>query len=344
MKILSTTISVCIAFVLASNAYAGSGGAAFLKKGVGARALALGGAYTSLADDASSIYWNPAGLARVQDYSVSLMGASGSSNEWEGLSDMTPSHNFVAVSVPLSKVADSFKTLVFAIGYINSTFKNVSKSDEDGIYGHFDDTQNAVFLSLSAPMWEGNTNLYAGVTFKYVMEKMEGIGGGSASGYDVDAGLIYNVFDTLNFGVFISNGATTQWEGSGGTDHAAVAAKFGISNKFLINKKMNITPAADIIQVQKEPLSASFGLEFSYLDVTDGYNLSLSGVHVRGGLNSYALEKRYGVSETINENLSYSIGFGIDLEVFGKFLQIDYALGMGNIFDRQSKVSINFYF
>ncbi len=41
-------------------------GAAFLKLGTGARATALGGAYTALGDDASSIGWNPAGLARLE--------------------------------------------------------------------------------------------------------------------------------------------------------------------------------------------------------------------------------------------------------------------------------------
>jgi len=41
-------------------------GAAFLKLGTGARAAAMGGAYTALGDDASSIGWNPAGLARLE--------------------------------------------------------------------------------------------------------------------------------------------------------------------------------------------------------------------------------------------------------------------------------------
>ena len=39
--------------------------AAFLKIGVGARAAAMGGAYTSVADDASAVGWNPAGPAAL---------------------------------------------------------------------------------------------------------------------------------------------------------------------------------------------------------------------------------------------------------------------------------------
>ncbi len=37
----------------------------FLKIGVGARAAGMGGAFVAMADDATSMYWNPAGLARI---------------------------------------------------------------------------------------------------------------------------------------------------------------------------------------------------------------------------------------------------------------------------------------
>lgn len=42
---------------------AGTTSAAFLKIGVGARPVAMAGAYTAIADDPYAVYWNPAGLA-----------------------------------------------------------------------------------------------------------------------------------------------------------------------------------------------------------------------------------------------------------------------------------------
>ncbi len=58
--------------MLASAAARGAETAAFLDVGVGARALAMGGAYTALASGADAIYWNPAGLARAEKRQVSL--------------------------------------------------------------------------------------------------------------------------------------------------------------------------------------------------------------------------------------------------------------------------------
>ena len=41
----------------------GTTAAQFLKIGVGARAVGMGSAFAATADDITSIYWNPAGLA-----------------------------------------------------------------------------------------------------------------------------------------------------------------------------------------------------------------------------------------------------------------------------------------
>lgn len=43
-----------------------------LGMGVGARAMGMGGAFTAVADDASAVFWNPAGLAQLTDNLIFL--------------------------------------------------------------------------------------------------------------------------------------------------------------------------------------------------------------------------------------------------------------------------------
>ena len=45
---------------------AGTTAAGFLVIDVGARAVGMGGAFVSLADDATAMFWNPAGISRFE--------------------------------------------------------------------------------------------------------------------------------------------------------------------------------------------------------------------------------------------------------------------------------------
>ena len=56
---------------------AGISTAQFLKIGVGGRASALGDAFVAVANDASALYWNPAGLVQFQENQVMF-----SHNSW----------------------------------------------------------------------------------------------------------------------------------------------------------------------------------------------------------------------------------------------------------------------
>lgn len=64
-----------IIFIYPFISYANDGEHAveFLSAGVGARALGMGSAFVSVADDATAAYWNPAGLARIPSGAFSAM-------------------------------------------------------------------------------------------------------------------------------------------------------------------------------------------------------------------------------------------------------------------------------
>lgn len=71
---LFTSFAVIVPAHAAFNKEArGTTTANFLKLGTGARAIALGEAYSAAADDATSLFWNPAGLARIEHQTATLM-------------------------------------------------------------------------------------------------------------------------------------------------------------------------------------------------------------------------------------------------------------------------------
>lgn len=83
-----------LAVMLLAGPALGAETASFLDIGVGARALGMGGAYTAIADDSEAIYWNPAGLARMEKRQASVSHAElGNGNR----------HNFLAYAHPTSR-------------------------------------------------------------------------------------------------------------------------------------------------------------------------------------------------------------------------------------------------
>ena len=75
-KLLAVTAVISLMFQGEGAAWAsgpGTTGADILKIGVGARAIGMGEAYVAQADDVSSLYWNPAGLALMQERQASFM-------------------------------------------------------------------------------------------------------------------------------------------------------------------------------------------------------------------------------------------------------------------------------
>ena len=73
-KICFTIVVLAVAFFPRSYAEefapVGTAVAQFLEIGLGARATAMGEAYTAMTDDAGSVFWNPAGLANVTQRSL----------------------------------------------------------------------------------------------------------------------------------------------------------------------------------------------------------------------------------------------------------------------------------
>src|SRR5258708_542635 len=69
---MAAMIGVTACAGIAQAGSKGTSGGQFLRIGAGARGPGMGGAFSPVADDATAIYWNPAGLATLEKKEVSL--------------------------------------------------------------------------------------------------------------------------------------------------------------------------------------------------------------------------------------------------------------------------------
>jgi hypothetical protein len=112
-------------------------GAPYLRQGAGARSLAMGGASTAVASDATATVWNVAGLSRVRSGSFASM--------YSARDQLDRRHNFVALAKTVQNVG------TFGLAWINSGVEGIARySNTDEPQGRFDSSDNAFLLSYGA--------------------------------------------------------------------------------------------------------------------------------------------------------------------------------------------------
>ena len=82
-----------------------------LGMGIGARAIGLGGAFVSIADDASSVYWNPAGMTAIKP------GINPDINGIQLFVSAEAPTDFSTASVIFSPNASFLKTIDLTLGF-----------------------------------------------------------------------------------------------------------------------------------------------------------------------------------------------------------------------------------
>ena len=65
-------IVFCFPLMSQNVSKTGTTAAQFLKIGIGARALGMGGAYSAVSNDVTALYWNPAGLSSSKKNGIIL--------------------------------------------------------------------------------------------------------------------------------------------------------------------------------------------------------------------------------------------------------------------------------
>jgi hypothetical protein len=176
-------------------------GADFLAGGVDARALGMGGAYVSLADEVSAGYWNPAGLSHLQYPEISYMHVerfSGAvSFDYGAVALPVTEQSTIAISGFRSGVNDIVNTLEAW-----NPDRGVPLGSYESRITRFSAADWALFVSYSRRL---SDRLSVGVNFKGVRRSIGDFA--EAWGYSMDVAAQYRV-GPYRFGATVQDVST----------------------------------------------------------------------------------------------------------------------------------------
>ena len=158
------------------NTRVGTRGANFLEVGIGARAMAMGGAVGALAEDVSALYWNPAGIARDPRFAAMF-----SYNEM--YTDFGINHFFGGVTLPIGTGAAGISIISLTSGDIERTTESFPEGDDPQFGKTFNWSSLAIGLSYGRQITD---RLVIGATAKFAET---GIEGANATFFGGDAGV-----------------------------------------------------------------------------------------------------------------------------------------------------------
>lgn len=166
----------------------GTSVAAFLKVAQGARATGMGGAFVGVANDASAMYWNVAGIARLKNNTMMF-----DHTQW--IADLK--YNFIAGTMNLG----SFGTLGVSLTASDYGEMNVTTIDEPNGTGEvFSVKDYAISLAWAINLTE---DFAIGFNPKVIYE---GIWKTSGYAFGIDVGVLYNTpFKGVTLGMSINN-------------------------------------------------------------------------------------------------------------------------------------------
>jgi len=284
----------------------GGTGMQFLKISADARSIALSGACVAIADDVSSLYWNPAGITGVDTGKVNFQLSSASyfggiKANFAGAVIKAGKHSFVGFNV-------------FAMNYGN--MDETTEFDPKGTGRTFSPVQYSVGVTYAKIL---TTNFSFGVTGKFAQEGYAGVYVNNAMfdlGLKYDVGVQHTRFGVSfsNFGLNVSPTGTVTILKFNGEQHISnfteisVPAFFRLGVAFdpIHDAKHILTLAGQLNHPTDNNETYAFGAEYSYMRI--GY--------LRTGYEFF----------TDETNIAPSFGGGIKIiRKFGCFT-IDYGI------------------
>lgn len=196
---------------------------------VGSRSLGLGRAYVALADDVSTLFQNPAGIAALNQWQLTSLAAN-----------LLGEIQYAQFGGTLSLGSEAV-----GIGYVGASIGGSLLSRRDPVTNRIVPTgAGAIGYNSSVILLSGATrrlkNLYLGYSLKIFSQELIGVPGGnvSALGQDLDLGAKYLPLSWLNLGICLQNilpcssGGRLMW-GSGISESIPATVKLGTAFKLV---------------------------------------------------------------------------------------------------------------
>lgn len=318
MKKLNSVLFLTLAAALFFAAQAqtlktGTTSAQILKINVGPRAIGMGGAFTSIADDITAVYWNPGGTANIQSNEVYF----NHSNLYLDISN-----DFAAISTNVSGFG-SIGAFVSVLSVDEMLVRTVEQPEGTGEF--FDYGSIVVGLNYSRFLTE---NFSIGFNAKYISESIWNM---SATGFAIDVGTLYKIpvlnelriaASVLNFGtkMQLAGRDVTQIvpAGAGGGNYInsnleldkfdlPLLFRFGISADVVKEGTSRLTVAVDAIHPNDHTEYINSGLEYAWNEI----------IHLRAGYNALFEE---------NSEKGLTFGFGLNYRIVDLVkVKLDYA-------------------
>jgi len=329
--VLLLFIATCSVF--AQGERIGTAGATELLIPVGGRGLAMGSASLTNATGVDAIFWNPANVAR-------------SANSF----NVMASHMTYIADINVEYGAASFN--IESLGTIGFSIKSLGMDDilktttdyPDGTGQTFNPQYTILGVSYSKML---SDRVSVGLNANYLSETLDLV---SASGLSFDFGVTYSSLGGINgfdMAVVLKNiGPDLKFEGSGLFTAASATGDSRGEQFYVIDAASFSLPTIldiglgysmqfdDLNQLQ---LVGSFSNHNYYTDqykVGAEYNYD-DLLFFRGGYN-YTTE-----FETEDVLYKYSLGFGLNYDVGGVGLMVDYAYLPTELFDDTHLVSLS---
>ena len=198
MKIFRRLIVVFLSLCIVSHAqYSGdvsnvaTTAAAFLEIGVGSRAIGMGGAFVATANDASAMYWNPGGIARLEKPELIFV-----HTEW--IAEIT--FDYAGFVFPLPGIG-SVGANITTLNMGEMEVRTIDRQEGTGEF--FDASDMAIGVSFATNLTD---RFSIGFNAKYIMQR---IWKEKSHGFAIDIGTLYNTgVEGLRLGAALTNFGT----------------------------------------------------------------------------------------------------------------------------------------